>query len=104
MARKKKAPPEPVKYVSPRRQEAYVPTEVVCYQCELPSARGLPPFINPSRKAALGGLKGKIVRPMRHAVCPADADKIKELILAQRVFLAQRHAEWKKTQRTWRRH
>lgn len=87
------------KYVSPRRREAYVPTEVVCAECKLPSAKGLPPFIRLNRL-----LEGEVVAIIRHMMCPRDADKILVALIAQRNFQKARYEEWKTTQRTWKRH
>lgn len=79
------------KYVSPRRRDKYVPKEVECVECKLPSAKNLPPLVGVNRL-----IEGEVVRVLRHEMCPSDAEGIKALVLAQRKFRLDRWNEFRK--------
>jgi len=79
------------KYVSPYRREAYVPVELVCAECKLPSTKGLPPFVAVNRI-----VDGEIRKTLRHYACPQDADAIMVLVQRQRDKHLEDVKRWRK--------
>lgn len=61
------------------RMDKYVPTELHCVECELPSYRGLPPFIAVERTTKVEG-KSVRKRLYRHEACPDKPKDIAKLI------------------------
>ena len=68
-AQKKHKEPKP--YVSPYKQEKYVPQVVTCVECSLSSHPGLPPLIKVNRL-----IDGEVKGVLRHSTCPSNADEL----------------------------